>query len=145
MTATDVAAPPPPPFVPPVPPRTPVAVLAVVSFVLAVLTAILYMTAKTLVPVFDGQAFEKQVDTIATVFGILGFLSIVLIAAAVLLGHLGVRKSTRGRRGRVLGFVGLGIGYLLLALYFNRLIVAGLALATFPHGGNFLQDNFYWA
>jgi hypothetical protein len=121
------------------------AILAIVSFILSVLTAVFYMTAKTLVPVFDGQSFDRQVDIIATVFGIFGLLSILLIAAAIVLGHLGVRKSTRGRRGRALGFVSLGIGYLLFALYCNRLIIAAIAVATFPHGGNFLQNNFYWA
>ncbi len=154
MTVTDAPPPPPPPtptaFVTPasVPPAQlsqPFSAVAIISFILAALTAVLYMTAKTLVPIFDGQSFQKQVDTIGTVFGVLGLLSIVLIAAVIVLGHLGVRKATRGRRGRALGFVALGIGYLLFALYCNRLIVAAIAAVTFPHGGNFLQNNFYWA
>ena len=154
MTVTDAPPPPPPPTAFVTPPPTFVlpahhgerfSVVAIVAFILAALTAVLYMTAKTLVPVLDGQSFQKQVDTIGTVFGVFGLLSILPIAAVIVLAHLGVRKATRGRRARSLGYVSLGIGYLLLVLYCNRLIVAAIAVTTFPHGGNFLQNNFYWA
>ena len=152
MTATDAPPPPPPPApihpAPPVvaaPPKAPVSVMAVISLALIVLTSIGYMTAKTLVPVFDGKQFQNQVDTIALVFGILGLLSVVPIAAGIVLGHLGARASRHGKRGRALGVAGLSVGYLLLALYFNRIIVSIIALVVFPHVGGFLQNNFYWA
>ena len=91
MTALDAPSPPPPPPplavqappAPPRPPKAPTSVPSVIAFILIALTAFGYMTAKTLVPVFDGSSFAKQVDTIAIVFGILGFLSIVPIAAGI--------------------------------------------------------------
>jgi hypothetical protein len=119
--------------------------MSVIAFILIVLTAIGYMTAKTLVPIFDGESFAKQVDTIATVFGVLGFLSIVPVAAGIVLGHLGARRSQLGKRGRALGIAAAAIGYLLLALYFNRIIVAIIALIEFPKGANFLENTFFWA
>jgi hypothetical protein len=151
MTATD--APPPPPasptqaalIVPADPAKPPISVLSVIAFAVVALTSIGYMTTKTLVPIFDAQSFENQLDTIAVVFGVLGFLSIVPIAAGIVLGHLGIRASQSSKRGRALGIAGLSIGYLLLALYFNRIIISVIALITFPHGGNFLQNNFFWA
>jgi hypothetical protein len=126
-------------------PKAPVSVLAIVSFALAALTCFAYLTVKTLVPIFDAPTFDKQVDGIAVVFGILGLLSIVPIAAIIVLGHLGIRRSTAGRRGRALGVAALAVGYLLLALYFNRLIVAAIAVVSFPHGTSFLENNFFWA
>ncbi|HEX4444475.1 MAG TPA: hypothetical protein VHZ81_12950 [Galbitalea sp.] len=151
MTATDVPSPPPPaptrigqPVVAG-PPKPPISVMAVISLALIVLTSIGYMTAKTLVPVFDNPSFEKQVNTIADVFGVLGFLSIVPIAASIVLGHLAARATSGPRRGRALGIAGLSVGYLLLALYFNRIIVSIIAVAVFPHGADFLDNNFFWA
>jgi hypothetical protein len=148
MTTTDATPPTPsaPASVTPTAPAKPsVSVLSIIALVVIVLTSVGYMTAKTLVPVFDGQSFEKQVDTIAVVFGVLGLLSIVPIAAGIVLGHLGVRTSQRGKRGRALGIAALSIGYLLLALYFNRLIVSAIAIISFPHDANFLENNFFWA
>jgi hypothetical protein len=154
MTALDAPPPPPPlppasvvqtPPVAPAPPKAPVSVLSVVAFIIVALTAVGYMTAKTLVPVFDDTSFEKQVNTIAIVFGILGFLSIVPIGAGIVLGHLGVRKSQYGKRGRAIGIAAIAGGYLLLALYFNRIIVSFIAVLTFPHGAGFLENNFFWA
>ena len=103
------------------------------------------MTAKTLVPIFDAPSLEKQVDTIAAVFGVFGFLSIVPIAAGIVLGHLGIRGAQGRKRGRALGIAALSMGYLLLALYFNRIIISAIAVITFPHGANFLENNFFWA
>ena len=153
MSTLDAPPPPPPPptlavQAPPAsprPPKAPVSALSIVAFIVVAATAFGYMSAKTLVPVFDGESFAKQVDTIATVFGVLGFLSIVPIAAGIVLGHLGVRKSQLGKRGRALGVAALAGGYLLLALYFNRILVSLIAVLTFPHGAGFLQNNFFWA
>jgi hypothetical protein len=156
MTATDVPTPPPaapdismPDVVassaPQAPAKAPVSVLAIISFALAVFTSVGYMTAKTLVPIFDGPSFERQVNAIAAVFGVLGIVSVVPIAISILLGHLGIHGGAGKRRGRALGIAGLSIGYLLLALYFNRIIVSVIAVISYPHGANFLENNFFWA
>ena len=126
-------------------PREPVSILSIISFVVGVVTAVGYLSVKTIVPIFDQPTFDKQIDGIATVFAILGFLSLLPIAAAIVLGHLGVRAKSGPRRWRSLGVAGLAVGYLLLALYANRVIVAGIATVTFPHGGGFLENNFFWS
>jgi hypothetical protein len=123
--------------------KRPVSIPAVIALVLAAVTAIGFMSVKVLVVALDAT-FNATTLGIATVFGVLGLLSIILIAATIVLGHLALRKSTVHYRGRILAAVALGVGYLFLALYLNRIIVSVIAIAVAPSSGTFLQDNYYW-
>ncbi len=123
--------------------RRPISSLAVVSLILAAVTAFCFMSVKILVVALSAS-YTSTSNGVATAFGVLGLLSIVLIIPTIVLGHLALRKSTSHFRARVLAAVALGAGYLFFALYVNRLIVSLIAVITSPHGGTFVQDNYYW-
>ncbi|HEY5231300.1 MAG TPA: hypothetical protein VIJ11_10485 [Galbitalea sp.] len=142
MTAPDA------PYAPaPVPPiaKAPVSVLAIVGAIVAVLMVIGLLTVKTLVPIFDSKSFEGQVEAIATAFGVIELLSILPIALSVVFGHVGMRATSKGKRGRALAITSVALGYVLIAFYLNRVLIALIALSTFPGGGTFVQNNFFWA
>jgi hypothetical protein len=138
-----------PALAPPVPPTTvaPTArysVFALIGFIGACLVVLALLTSKTLVPVFDAPTFRDQIDTIATVFGILNLIQIVPIAAVVVFGHVGLSATAKGKRARWAAIAAVVIGYVLVVLYLNRLVVSLLALITFPHAADFVQNSFYW-
>jgi hypothetical protein len=126
-------------------PPTRFSVLALIGFIVACLSFLDLLTTKTLVPVFDSSTFRDEIDSIATVFGVLNLLAIVPIAVAVVFGHIGISATSKGKRGRWLGIASVVLGYALFLLYLNRIIVSLLAVLTFPHAAGFLQNNFYWA
>ena len=119
-------------------------VLAVIGFILGCVSVLGLIIVKTLVPVFDGPSFRDQIELFATVFGILNLLAIVPTALTIVFGHIGLAGSSKGARGRKLAVASIVLGYVLLALYLNRVVVALLAVLTFPHAAGFVQNNFYW-
>jgi hypothetical protein len=143
MTAVDL--PEPPLALTPPGSRPRVSVLSVVGFILGVLMMIDLLAVKTLVPIFDSRSFVHQIVVIANVFGVLNLLSLIPIGLGIVFGHVGVAETAKGRRGRALAVASLVLGYVLVALYVNRVLVSLIALSAFPGGGTFLQNNFFWA
>jgi hypothetical protein len=120
-------------------------VLSLIGFIVACASLLDLLTAKTLVPVLDGPTFRDQVGAIATALGILNLIEVVPIAVAVVFGHVGLSATSRGKRGRWLAIASLVLGYALLLLYLNRIIVSLIAVIAFPQNAGFIQNNFYWA
>jgi hypothetical protein len=82
-------------------------------------------------------------DRIADVFGWMGIITIVPIAAAVVFGHLA--WSSPAPRGRGLAGAALGVAYLLVILYFCRLVIAIITiLPGFEYHSGTVASNFFW-
>ncbi len=128
----------------PVLPRARYSAAAIVSFIIAVATVFGYLAEKTLLPIYQGPDFAHSWLAIATVFGTLSLASILPIAAIIVFGHASSRATARDRRGRVLAIAATTVGYVLLAMYINRIVVSLIAMATVSSAGTLIQNNFYW-
>ncbi|MEO5920728.1 MAG: DUF4190 domain-containing protein [Pseudolysinimonas sp.] len=125
--------------------RTPMSVLAVVAFALVVLQSVLYFTTKTIGAAITGS---DPVDTegFAAVMGVLGILSLLPPAAAVVLGHIAIRQTRDGkRRGRILAVAAVALGYLHIAMWANRIVVAIIASIAFDDTAQIVPNIFWWA
>ncbi len=118
--------------------KGPLSGVTVTAFILAMLLVISFTSVKILSAAIPSQ------EIVATIFGWLGLVSIVVVAATIVLGHVGLMSTRLARkRGRMLAISATTLGYFFLLLYFNRVVVAVIALVTLP-GGNFVQNFFYW-
>jgi hypothetical protein len=120
----------------PTPSVTRRSLLGIFSVVLGALNLLGYFVIRVISAIPD--SFD-QLASVAPVLGILGFLTIIPIAASIVLGHLGLTATRTGRRGRATAGIGLGIGYTLLALYFIRLVASIEQI-----GQSDLASNFFW-
>jgi len=94
-----------------------------------------------------GEAFVgMNLDGLTLTLAVLGFLSIVLIIIAIVLGHVGVARAgkAQGRGAAISGFA-LGGSYLLLVLWIIRLVAAVMSAAMSNDWSYFLQDTVWWA
>jgi hypothetical protein len=123
-------------------PKRPISVFALIAFILGVTLTVTLTMVKT-VAVAVSSANDTEV--LGTIFGWLGLVSIVVVAATVILGHLGIRATRpAGKRGRALAVAGVTLGYLHLVLYFNRVLIAIIALFTVKDS-SFVWNIFGWA
>lgn len=89
----------------------------------------------------EGGGFDPGV-----LFGVLGLLSFLPIVAVIVAGHVGFLATRAGRkRGRTLATIGLTLGYVLLVLYFNRLLVVIIVAWQSGDWGNLVTSFFWWA
>jgi hypothetical protein len=123
--------------------KPPLSALSIVAFILAIVIAFCLMTIRIIAAALFNVPLRVE-DVAATVFGWLQLVSLIVIVGNIVIGHLAVRKSSAHLRARLLGAIGLGVAYLFLALYFNRVIVALIAALTVKDGPNFIENNFYW-
>jgi hypothetical protein len=123
--------------------KRPLSALSIVAFILAIVIAFCFMTVRIVAAAVSNVPPSSE-DVLATVIGWLQLVSLIVIVGNVVIGHLALRKPTAHFRARLLGAIGLGIAYLFLALYFNRVIVALIATLTIKEGSDFVQNNFYW-
>ena len=81
----------------------------------------------------------------ATALGALSFMSIVLIASAMVLGHAGLR-ATQGSSiwVRQAAAIVAGAAYLHLILWGTRVIAAAFAASSAGTGAQFLPSVFWW-
>ena len=122
---------------------TPFSIAAIVSLAGAIVLLILHMTVRLYVVV--SASWNTNFDW-AAVVGTLGLLSIFPIISGIVFGHLGVGATKGGRkRGRIAAVAGASVGYVLLVLYLNRLIVVLLSM-SFNYGdwGHFVQYFMYY-
>jgi hypothetical protein len=144
MTSTTPA----PESVPPASPRparTPLSVFAVVAFAIVVLQSVLYFTTKTIGAAMTGSD-PADTQGFATVMGVLGILSLLPPVAAVVLGHMAIRQTRNGqRRGRVLAIAAVAIGYLHIAMWANRILVAIIASTALNDTAQIVPNIFWWA
>lgn len=115
-------------------------VVGAVTFALLALTK-LFTTVSV-----SGQTVD---DNLLAVLGVLGLLTLLPILATIVLGHIGVSATSRGKkRGRAAAGAALALGYVLLTLSIVRLVNALVATAAYS-GDNplitFLSNIFWWA
>jgi hypothetical protein len=124
--------------------RPGVSIMAIVSLAVGAVIAFLHMTIRLLDAALGSDTSVYR-SAFPLVMGILGLLSIIPIAAGIVLGHLGLVQTRSGaRRGRAVAWIGTVTGYALLLLYFNRVIVTIIATVVLKDG-KFVQDFFWWA
>ncbi|MES2169749.1 MAG: DUF4190 domain-containing protein [Actinomycetota bacterium] len=138
MSDTAILTPPPPVA------RPGVSVLAIASLAIGAIIAFLHLTVRLLDAAL-GSDPEVYKGAFPIVMGVLGLASFIPIAAGIVLGHLAIVRTRDGaRRGRALAWIGTVIGYALLVLWFNRIIVTIIATVVLKDG-KFVQDFFWWA
>jgi hypothetical protein len=124
--------------------RTPASVFAIVAFAIVVLQSVLYFTTKTIAASIT--ASETDTQGFATIMGVLGILSLLPPVAAVVLGHIAIRQTRDGnRRGRVLAIAAVALGYLHIAMWANRILVAIIASIAFNDTAQIVPNIFWWA
>jgi hypothetical protein len=142
----DVPSIPPASVVAPAEPARPSAPVAgVVSLLLGIFCSVVLLGVRTFAASINEVVRQDMIDSnvVGTVLGVFGVGSILPIAAGIVLGHLGARK--RHARGRVIAGVGLGIGYLNLALWFNRIVLATIEIVATHDPGSFFFWVFDWS
>jgi hypothetical protein len=125
--------------------RTPASVLAIVAFAIVVLQSVLYFTTKTIGAAITGSD-PADTEGLAMVMGVLGILSLLPPVAAVVLGHIAIRQTRDGkRRGRILAIAAVALGYLHIAMWANRILVAIIAALAFDDTSSIVPNIFWWA
>jgi hypothetical protein len=92
-------------------------------------------------------SYDFYVDSSDTVrvFGTLSFLSIVVIAGAIALGHRGMRAIPESERiTRHVTAIALGVAYLHLVLWVTRVIAAAMASAEAQSAAMLMPNVFWW-
>ena len=133
-------------------PRSRPNTMAILAFASGAVLTLLYVIVKLLGPVLnaDPGAFDPSVesnaDAAAFFLGVLGILAILPAAATVVFGHLGLRRRADGTTpGRTWAAVGLTLGYVMVIMWANRLLVAAIASATMGAADQFVPNVFWWA
>ena len=83
---------------------------------------------------------------LALTLGIFGLVSLLPTVAAIVLGHVAIVQTLRGRRrGLGLASLGTGLGYVNLLFWGNRVLIAIIAAVQAGGLSQFVPDNFWWA
>ncbi|CAN5461128.1 hypothetical protein BH09ACT4_BH09ACT4_04010 [soil metagenome] len=91
--------------------------------------------------------YDRFVDSTETAraLGAVSFLSIVVIATAIALGHRGIRGiPDTDRLARHVTAIVLGAAYLHLILWVTRVVAAALAVASVDSTAMFMPNVFLW-
>lgn len=92
-------------------------------------------------------SYDLFIDSTETarVLGSISFLSIVVIAGAIALGHRGLRAIPDSHRfTRQLTAIVLGAAYLHLILWVTRVASAAIAAASVQSGAMLMPNVFWW-
>jgi hypothetical protein len=91
--------------------------------------------------------FDVFIDSTETarVLGSVSFLSIVLIAGAIVLGHRGLHAIPESQRAtRHVTAIVLGVTYLHLILWATRVVAAAVASSSIGSSALFTANVFWW-
>jgi len=151
-----VSAPPPvpPPYVAPSAPavaasgtdaaRKSLSGLALASAIIGAFEIVALLTVRIVV-VAASQA-KDGAPALALTFGTLGLVCILPTIAAIVLGHIALVSTSRGRRRGVgLAALGTGVGYVNLLIWGNRVLIAIISAAQVGDPSQFVPNNFWWA
>ncbi len=92
-------------------------------------------------------SYDFYVDSrpTATALGAVSFMSIVLIASAIVLGHAGLRATAGSSVWmRQVAAIAAGAAYLHLILWITRVIAGAFAASSAGSGAQFLPSVFWW-
>ncbi|HWM34997.1 MAG TPA: hypothetical protein VNR36_12245 [Pseudolysinimonas sp.] len=119
-------------------------VAAVAAAGLAAVQSVAFVAGRVLAVNLNFDIFVDTGD-LARGFGIVSFLSIVAIVAAMLLGHRGLAAIPSQRQlSRHIATIVLGVAYLHLILWFTRVISASVAAASLQSSALFMPSVFWW-
>jgi hypothetical protein len=120
----------------------PPAALAAVGLVIVLSVA--FVSGRVLAVNLNYDIFVDSTE-LARALGSVSFLSIVAIAAAVLLGHrsLGAIPGDRHLSRHIMTVV-LGVAYLHVILWFTRVLSASVAAASVQSSSLFMPNVFWW-
>lgn len=125
------------------PPKSPVAVTAWIAIVIVAVQTLMYFITKI---VGGALANADIASDVATVFGVLGILSLLPPVVAVVLAHIAlVQTRTGAKRGRVIAAIALGVGYVHIGMWANRIIVAVIAALQMNDPAQIVPGIFWWA
>jgi hypothetical protein len=111
----------------------------------ASLTA-LYLVVKIVAPTISPDLGSDTSIAIANVLGVLGLLAIIPAVAVIVMGHLALRRRPDGTTpGRALAGLALGLGYIHVLMWGNRLVIAAIVASQTGGFGTFIADTFWWA
>ena len=83
---------------------------------------------------------------LALTLGIFGLVALLPTVAAIVLGHIAIVQTVRGRRrGLGLASLGTGLGYVNLLFWGNRVLIAIIVAVQAGDLSQFVPDNFWWA
>ena len=89
---------------------------------------------------------DDGAPTLSLTLGVLGLVSIVPTALAIVLGHLAIVEVSRGRRrGMIIAVLGTGVGYVNLLFWGNRIILALIGATQAGDFSQFVPNIFWWA
>ncbi|MBN9607585.1 MAG: hypothetical protein J0G30_13345 [Actinomycetales bacterium] len=113
------------------------------ALLLAVVLVVLYLGVRV-ASVAMSVNYVDDFDAPALVLGVLGLVAVLPVVAVIVLGHLGAAFSRRSHRGGVVSGMALGVGYVMLLMWGNRIVSAVIAAAGFGDPGHFVHDIFWW-
>jgi hypothetical protein len=91
--------------------------------------------------------YDRFIDSTETarLLGAVSFLSIVVIAAAIALGHRGLRSIPDSERlSRQVTAIVLGAAYLHLVLWVTRVLAASVAASSVQSSALLMPNVFWW-
>ena len=125
---------------------------AILALAIGAVLTLLYVIVKLVGAVLnaDPGSFDPSVDSNADAaaffLGVLGLVAILPAAAAVIFGHLGLRRRADGTSpGRAIAAAGLTLGYVMVIMWANRLLIAAIVSTTTGAPDQFIPNVFWWA
>ncbi len=117
----------------------------VASAGLVIVQTVAFISTRLLAVSYNATLYTDTRST-EIAFGAISFMSIVVVAAALALGHraLGASES-ESVIVRQAAAIALGAAYLHLILWFTRVVAASFAVASGGSSGLFLLHMFWWA
>jgi hypothetical protein len=114
--------------------------------VLAVGLTVVLLSVKTLGAAWAYPGNSGDYDTPALALGTLLAVGIVPDLLTVVFGHIALVQTRDGERGgRVIAAIALGVGYLHVLLWGNRLINAAVAAVAGGDLSQLVPNLFWWA
>ncbi len=144
LTASDAPPHVGPPAASPLTGKPPLSGLALASLIIGAVELFLLLIVR-IVASIASQANDGA-PTLSLTLGILGLVSVLPTIAAIVLGHIAIVQTVRGRRrGLALASLGTGLGYVNLLFWGNRVLIAIIAAAQVGDVSQFVPNNFWWA
>ncbi|MEO8263520.1 MAG: DUF4190 domain-containing protein [Pseudolysinimonas sp.] len=118
----------------------------IAALVLAITLTVALLALKTLAALWAFPQNGEDYSLPATALGVVLGLGIVPDILLVVFGHLALAQTRDGRRGgRVIAAISLGVGYMHVLLWVNRLVNAAVAATGFGSFTEFVPNLFWWA
>jgi hypothetical protein len=116
----------------------------VVAAGLMAIQTVAFLAGRLLAVNLNYDVFIDSTET-ARALGIVSFMSIVVIAGAITMGHRGLRLLPQSQRvQRQLTAIVLGVAYLHLILWLTRVASAAVVASTVQSSALLMPSVFWW-